>query len=117
MKKITCCVVVSLLVILLVSCWKEIFYSGEAILNGTTVRYLVDVESQSLTVAAHGSVPETAIYVKMMTFQSDVLSETAIDSIVVLPYHCVFTDLKQGVNYSLFLENNGMNIGLGQFVL
>ena len=100
----------------LTSCGKEIFYSGEMVIDGTTVRYLVGKESRTLMISAEGSTPTAPIYVKLLEIQSSNLTEKIIDSIGSIPPEKSVT-LDGNCDYDLFLEKNEKTIGIGQFSL
>lgn len=98
------------------SCSTETFHSGEVVLDGTTVRYLVSESDQTLKIDAEGNTPNAAIYVKLMTLEASIFTENVVDSIITIPHENTVS-LNKGIDYSLFLEKNGETIGLGQFNL
>lgn len=116
MKKIVCFLALLLSLVTLSSCGKDTFYSGEAVLDGTIVRYLVSEEEHSLKITAEGARPATMIFVKLMDIQASTLTESEIDRISAVPHEHRHS-LEQGKEYCLFLEKNGRSIGIGQFKL
>lgn len=106
-----------LTLISLMSCSKTIFHSGEMVLDGTTVRYLVSEKELTLDISAEGNVPSSPIYVKLMEIDStSCFTEKVIDSILSTPHENSVT-LNRNREYGLFLEKNGETIGIGQFDL
>ena len=106
--------ITALVLCTLPSCEKAIYHSGEMILDGTTIRYLVSEKNYTLTVTAEGAVPTSPIYVKLLDMQSSALKESVIDTIVTIP-HEKSVSVWTNHEYSLFLEKDGEAIGIGRF--
>lgn len=116
MKKIVYTIVLMLSLLSVSSCGKvETFHSGETVLDGTTVRYLVSESALSMKVAAEGATPNATVYVKVVNVQNSAITETVVDSIITIPHENTVS-LSKGNNI-LFLEKSGESIGVGQFNL
>lgn len=98
------------------SCGTDVFHSGEAVVDGTKVRYLVSESDLSMKVTAEGATPDATIYVKLMNVQSSAMTETVVDSIITIPHENTIS-LSRGFAYTLFLEKSGESLGVGQFNL
>ncbi len=118
MKRYILASILVLTLALLTSCGKTIFYSGEMILDGTTVRYLVDVADQSMKVTAEGTTPDSPITVRLLMIST--ADQSGIwyyrDFIDTVPYEHKWS-LDNNCEYSLWLIKNGEEISFGQFNL
>ena len=102
---------------LLSSCGKEIIHTGEAILDGTTVRYLANEKELTLKITAEGSSLLSPIYVNaIINNDEQPIIIWRLDTITILPFQETY-NMGDSYYYSLFLEKDGTSIGIGQFFL
>ena len=113
MKKVLIVVLTIGLLSSIASCSKD-FYSGGVILEGTTVKYIVDVSEKTLTVKTEGNKPDAPIYVELEQLIDDKSEMVGFDSITDVPCEKPFLLEKAGI-YSLFLKKNGKEMGVGMF--
>ena len=119
MKKIIYTLIVAILSLLaLASCGKDIFHSGEMVLDGTTVRYLVDVEHCTINVTAEGTIPNPPIFWRLV--EVNPLNQCYLNRfysrIDTIPYE-IICSLSDNCEYSLWLVKDGKTISFGQFNL